>query len=323
MSGGIVSVDGVDRARRAANRADEDAAALAVVLAVLTARRRVRTGAPAHRLGRSGAPSAGRAARPARLVGIGTAVMTVPGLPTVILASASPARRAVLQAAGIDPVVLVSGVDEDARGRPVSGDAPAQDVVVALATAKAEAVAAEFVDHYPDAVVIGCDSMLHLDGALLGKPHTAQEARSVGGPRWPAAPATCSPATPWCGSSTACPVGTAGRDVVPRRSGSARPTPAELDAYIATGEPLAVAGAFTIDGLGGWFVDGVDGDPSSVVGISLPLTRRLLADHRAGRHRPVDPSANRPAVNRPAVISAVESRAGLTGRGRTAPCTPC
>ena len=98
--------------------------------------------------------------------------MTGTLLPTVVLASASPARRAVLQAAGIDPVVLVSGVDEDAVAAGL-GDAKAQDVVVALATAKAQAVAAEFVDHYPDAVVIGCDSMLHLDGTLLGKPHTA------------------------------------------------------------------------------------------------------------------------------------------------------
>jgi len=219
-------------------------------------------------------------------VGVGAAVVTgaadtspteLPsGLPTVVLASASPARRAVLQAAGIDPVVLVSGVDEDAVASGL-GDATPHEVVVALATAKAQAVAAEFVDHYPDAVVIGCDSMLHLEGALLGKPHTPEEARR----RWTAmAGRTGDLLTGHAvvrvidGASAGTVAGVCGTAV---RFGT--PTPAELDAYISTGEPLAVAGAFTIDGLGGWFVDGVDGDPSSVVGISLPLTRRLLADH--------------------------------------------
>ncbi len=83
---------------------------------------------------------------------------------------------------------------------------------------------------------------------------------------------------PWCGSPTVH-RSAPSPERVPPPSDSGTPTQAELDAYIGTGEPLAVAGAFTIDGLGGWFVDGVDGDPSSVVGISLPLTRRLLAEH--------------------------------------------
>jgi len=200
----------------------------------------------------------------------------VSAAPAVVLASASPARRAVLQAAGIDPVVLVSGIDEDAVAAGLAG-APAGEVVVALAAAKAQAVAAEFVDHYPDAVVIGCDSMLHLDGALLGKPHTAAEAKR----RWTAmAGRTGDLLTGHAvvrvieGAAVGTYTGVCATTV---RFGT--PTPTELDAYIETGEPLSVAGAFTIDGLGGWFVDGVDGDPSSVIGISLPLTRRLLAEH--------------------------------------------
>ncbi len=194
---------------------------------------------------------------------------------TVVLASASPGRRAVLRAAGIDPVVLVSGVDEDAIVAAHPEALPA-DLVAALATAKAEAVAGEFGDHYPDAAVIGCDSMLHLDGALLGKPHTAAVARR----RWAdMAGRTGELLTGHAivrmtdGRPGDIAVGTSSTSV---RFGS--PSPDELDAYIATGEPLSVAGAFTIDGLGGWFVEGVDGDPSSVVGISLPLTRRLLAE---------------------------------------------
>ena len=194
---------------------------------------------------------------------------------TVVLASASPARRAVLRAAGIDPVVLVSGVDEEAVAAAHPEALPA-DLVAALATAKAEAVAEDFGDHYPDAAVIGCDSMLHLDGALLGKPHTAAEARR----RWAdMAGRTGELLTGHAivrmtdGRPGDIAVGTSSTSV---RFGS--PSPDELDAYIATGEPLSVAGAFTIDGLGGWFVEGLDGDPSSVVGISLPLTRRLLAE---------------------------------------------
>jgi septum formation protein len=196
--------------------------------------------------------------------------------PAVVLASASPARRSVLQAAGIDPVVLVSGVDEDAIVHRLAG-AEAADVVVALAAAKAQSVAIDYADHYPDAVVIGCDSMLHLDARLLGKPHTADEARR----RW--AEMAGREGDLLTGHAV---VRVADGTVTGTVTGICRttvrfgsPTEAELAAYIDTGEPLAVAGAFTIDGLGGWFVDGVDGDPSSVIGISLPLTRSLLARH--------------------------------------------
>ncbi|HEY3260602.1 MAG TPA: Maf family nucleotide pyrophosphatase [Pseudonocardiaceae bacterium] len=192
-----------------------------------------------------------------------------------VLASASPARRAVLRAAGVEPHVVVSGVDEDAV---VAGlvNPDHDEVVVALAAAKASDVAATVAGTHPDAVVVGCDSMLLIDGELVGKPGTAEAARR----RWQRmAGGTGELLTGHAavrlvdGASRCTAEGVASTTI---RFGT--PDAAELDAYIGTGEPLSVAGAFTLDGLGGWFVDGVDGDPSSVIGISLPLTRRLLAD---------------------------------------------
>ncbi len=191
-----------------------------------------------------------------------------------MLASASPARLSVLRAAGLDPEVEVSAVDEDALIAGLAGASPAE-TVVALAGAKATAVARRVADRSPDAVVVGCDSMLHLDGELIGKPRDAATARA----RWGA----------MAGGTGELLTGHAvlrlddgeidrvaeGHAVTGVRFG--RPDPAELEAYLASGEPLAVAGAFTLDGLGGWFVEGIDGDPSNVIGISLPLTRRLLA----------------------------------------------
>ncbi|WP_121389746.1 Maf family protein [Actinokineospora cianjurensis] len=188
-----------------------------------------------------------------------------------ILASQSPARFGVLRAAGVDPVVRVSGVDEDAVAAAVVDPTP-ERVVGVLAEAKARKV----VLAGDDAVVVGCDSMLHFDGELVGKPGTAEVARE----RW----------GKLVGGTGVLLTGHAvlrvvGGEVVGSATGVesttirfGRPTAAEVDAYIASGEPLSVAGAFTIDGLGGWFVDGVDGDPSSVIGISLPLTRRLLGE---------------------------------------------
>jgi septum formation protein len=173
-------------------------------------------------------------------------------------------------------MVIVSGVDEDAVVAALTDPTPA-DTVAALAQAKAEAVASTLRQ---DAVVVGCDSMLFLNGPdgpeLVGKPHTAGNATR----RW----------TGMAGTTGHLLTGHAvvrlatGR-VVERASGVqstevrfGRPTERELAAYVASGEPLAVAGGFTLDGLGGWFVEGIDGDPSSVIGISLPLTRRLLAE---------------------------------------------
>ncbi|MTD14166.1 septum formation inhibitor Maf [Nakamurella sp. YIM 132087] len=193
---------------------------------------------------------------------------------TTVLASASPARLAVLRAAGIDPVVRVSGVDEKAIEAAHAGGDPA-DTVAALARAKAEAVLPQLADDVREAVVIGCDSMLLMNGTLRGKPANEADARL----QWAEmAGGTGDLLTGHAvvrvsgGERVATAVGTE-RTVI--RFG--RPEPHEIDAYLATGEPLHVAGSLTIDGYGGWFVDGVDGDPSSVIGISLPLTRSLLA----------------------------------------------
>jgi septum formation protein len=187
-----------------------------------------------------------------------------------VLASQSPARLMVLRNAGIEPLVQVSGVDEDAIIGSLR-DAPPDRIVVTLAEAKARTVAAD----HTDAVIVGCDSMLFQGGQLVGKPGTAERARE----RWQRmAGGTGDLLTGHAvlrvrdGVVTAVATGTMSSTI---RFG--KPTPAELDAYLATGEPMVVAGGFTLDGYGGWFVEGVDGDPSNVIGISLPLTRRLLA----------------------------------------------
>jgi septum formation protein len=190
----------------------------------------------------------------------------------LVLASQSPARLMVLRAAGIEPVVQVSGVDEDAIAAALPEDAPHEHVVVTLAEAKARAVAAG----HADAVIVGCDSMLSHNGELSGKPGTPERARDrwkrmAGGEgRLMTGHAVLRVRD---GVVEAVATGTVATTI---RFGT--PTEDEVEAYIATGEPLSVAGGFTLDGFGGWFVHGVDGDPSSVIGISLPLTRALLAE---------------------------------------------
>jgi len=192
----------------------------------------------------------------------------------VVLGSASTGRLRVLRSAGIDPLVAVSGVDEDAViGRLGRGDPAA--VVNALAEAKAEAVCAELAPPVTDdCVVIGCDSMLFLDGRLCGKPGTPEEARR----RWQAMAGR--DGRLFTGH---CVLRVHGGKVSARATAAemttvrfGRPSAAELQAYIDSGEPLGVAGGFTLDGLGGWFLDGIDGDPSNVVGLGLAVTRRLL-----------------------------------------------
>ncbi|ORV98799.1 Maf family protein [Mycobacterium kyorinense] len=193
----------------------------------------------------------------------------------VVLASASPGRRRVLRQAGIDPLVVVSGVDEDAVIATLGPNATPADVVSVLAQAKADEVAAGLDRSVAlDCVVIGCDSMLEVDGRLVGKPGTADAARrqwhSMGGKA----------GRLYTGH---CVLRLRDGTVTEREAESAtttvhfaKPTEAELEAYVASGEPLQVAGGFTIDGLGGWFVDRIEGDPSNVVGLSLPLLRRML-----------------------------------------------
>jgi septum formation protein len=181
----------------------------------------------------------------------------------------------VLRQAGIDPLVIVSGVDEDAVMVALGPTAPPDVVTTALAAAKAEAVIGVLDAAVgADCVVVGCDSMLYRDGELRGKPATVDAAR-LG---WQQMAGTSGEL--YTGHSVirlrdnAVAWRAADATVTTVRFGS--PSPADLDAYVGSGEPTAVAGGFTLDGLGGWFVDGVDGDPSSVIGIGLPLIRRLL-----------------------------------------------
>ena len=193
----------------------------------------------------------------------------------IVLGSASSGRLSVLRKAGVEPVVLVSDVDEDAIIAAL-GDAGPGDVVQALATAKAQRVA-EALDANlsADCVVIGCDSMLEFDGRLTGKPGSPDVARrqwySMAGRSAVLHTGHC--VLRLTGSAVTAAVTELGSTTV--RFGE--PNPADLDAYVDTGEPLWVAGAFTLDGLGSWFIDGIDGDPSNVIGLSLPLLRRMLA----------------------------------------------
>lgn len=197
----------------------------------------------------------------------------------VVLGSASIGRLKVLRQAGIDPLVVVSGVDEDAIAAGLGPDTEPHEVVCKLAQAKAEQVAANVEpDIAADCVVIGCDSMLHIDGRLRGKPESVADARaqwqSMAGRTGHLHTGHCvirmrDNAIIYCDTETSV-----------TAVHFAMPSSDELEAYLASGESLKVAGGFTIDGLGGWFIDGIDGDPSAVIGIGLPVVRSLL--HRAG-----------------------------------------
>jgi septum formation protein len=182
----------------------------------------------------------------------------------VVLASASPARLAVLRAAGIDPEVVVSGVDESRY----SAESTAE-LTGMLAEAKATTVASGL----SSGIVIGCDSMLDLDGRAYGKPADTAEAEA----RWrEMSGKTGTLYTGHCVIDASNEKRVAAVAATTVRFG--RPTDAEISAYVATREPLSMAGAFTIEGLGGWFVDSIDGDHNNVIGISLPLLREMLAD---------------------------------------------
>jgi septum formation protein len=181
--------------------------------------------------------------------------------PVFVLASGSAARLRVLRDAGIDPEVVVSGVDET-----VDDTLATATAVGLIAGRKAAAVAAEC----PDALVLGCDSLLDLDGVRFGKPASARQAegmwRQLSGRR----------ATLFTGHCLIAPGGARVQEVAgtPVRFGT--PTDAELAAYVASGEPMSLAGGFSIEGRGAPFVDGIDGDPGNVMGLSLPLLRRML-----------------------------------------------
>jgi septum formation protein len=182
-----------------------------------------------------------------------------------VLASASPARLSTLRNAGIEPEVVVSGVDEDT----ISAESP-RELVQVLADSKAAAVAARIAE---PSLVLGCDSLLELDGTPLGKPGTAEAAIE----RWKQMRGRSGVLhTGHCLIDTE-----SGRQVGATSSTTvhfADVTNAEIAAYVATGEPLNVAGAFTIDGLGGWFIESIEGDHHNVVGLSLPLLRTLVRD---------------------------------------------
>jgi septum formation protein len=185
----------------------------------------------------------------------------------LVLASASPARLGLLRQAGFDPRVVVSGVDEEA----VTAPTPAELARV-LAEAKAGAVAGGGLLDGGE-LVIGCDSVLELDGEALGKPADAAEATA----RWMSMRGRSGVLrTGHCVIDTA-----TGRQVSRTASTTVHfgtPDDAEVAAYVASGEPLHVAGAFTLDGRSAPFVTGVDGDPGTVIGLSLPLLRALLAE---------------------------------------------
>lgn len=190
-------------------------------------------------------------------------------IPRIVLASQSPARRNLLRTAGIDADVMISGVDES------TVDAARPEILsLVLARMKAESVAARLRtsersrEHL---LILGCDSVLFQDGAILGKPEDADDAirrwKSMRGGRG---------------------VLHTGHCLINLRTGERSEASAEttvhfadisddeIAAYVATGEPLGVAGAFTIDGLGAPFISSIVGDAGTVVGLSLPLLRKLL-----------------------------------------------
>jgi septum formation protein len=172
-------------------------------------------------------------------------------MPTLVLASASPARKRLLTDAGVTPVIRVSNVDERAIETAMPDASPAE-LCLELARAKARVVAGEFRDN-GETIVIGCDSVLEINGVAYGKPEDAATAKR----RWQQM---------------------SGRSGILRTGHWVIRGNDELGevANIATGEPLQVAGGFTLDGLGAPFVERIDGDPSNVIGLSLPLLRSML-----------------------------------------------
>lgn len=191
--------------------------------------------------------------------------------PTLVLASASPARRKLLNDAGIHAEVLVSGVDEDS----VHANRP-DTLCAVLARLKANAIADRLrhSDRPPHApLVLGCDSLLEFEGQALGKPKDRDDAVR----RWHAMRGRSGTLhTGHCLIQLS--TGKVVEQVTSTEVYFADLSDAEIETYVGTGEPLYVAGAFTLDGRGGPFVDRIDGDPSNVIGLSLPTLRGLLAE---------------------------------------------
>lgn len=188
---------------------------------------------------------------------------------TLLLASQSPARAATLRSAGIDPIIRVSGLDEVAILTAAS-PATVPESVQVLAEAKARAVAADFPGLAD--VIVGCDSMLEFGGEGLGKPGSAEVAKE----RWLRMRGHTG--TLHSGHFVIASDGRTAAGVSSTEVDFAHVSEEEIDAYIATGEPLQVAGAFTIDSLGGPFISAIRGDHHGVVGLSLPILRLLLAE---------------------------------------------
>lgn len=205
-----------------------------------------------------------------------------------VLASASPSRLGLLRSGGIEPRVIASAVDEDQIVSRLPADMPETEVVTELARAKAHAVASEHAtavarDTGAERIyVLGCDSMLLADGELLGKPHTVERAWE----RWQSirgrsaqlitghALAEVAVDGPGAGANTG-----VGRVITESSTTTVHfgsPSDRDLRAYLETGEPLECAGAFTLESMGAWFIDAIEGDPSGVIGVSLPLLRRMF-----------------------------------------------
>lgn len=199
-----------------------------------------------------------------------------PSRPPFVLASGSPSRLRLLEQGGLAPVVIVSGVDEESIEEAMA-DRPVPEVALALARAKAEAVLGQVP---ADALVLGCDSIFEMDGVRLGKPPSADEALR----RWQRmrGRAGVLHTGHWLIDISS---GDAVGETVSTTVEMTDADDDEISDYIATGEPLQVAGGFTLDGLGAPYVAGVVGDPGNVIGVSLPAVRRLaIACGRSWSH---------------------------------------
>ena len=187
------------------------------------------------------------------------------------LASTSPARLATLRAVGVEPVLLSSNLDEEAAVA-ASGPLSPTEMVLLLARLKAEGV----VDPEIDGFILGGDSAFELDGVVYGKPHEPSIARE----RWMLQRGRQGQlhSGHWLIDHRGGVLGEARGGVSSSFVRFADVSDEEIDAYVATGEPLKVAGAFTIDSLGAPFISEVRGDPHAVVGLSVALLRSLLLE---------------------------------------------